>query len=174
MGTSPSPFDDHALLALQYAEQARCRETTTDFVFALELAVECVRRGLDSSTLDKARYRELSPLFRYVGRKAAKLMPNGYDREMIEASFGAIQHLLTLWQTPPARRPAAASDCAFDPHACVRQFNDDLKAMRKAHAAERLRLLDAKRAAALARRSDEDGGCVVIPFAKRPVAHAVP
>lgn len=174
MGTSPSPFDDHPLLALQYAEQARCRETTADFVFALELAVVSVRCGLDSSTLDKARYHELSPQFRYVGRKAAKLMPDGYDREMIEASFAALQQLLTLWQTQPGQRTALSSDRSFDPHACVRQFNDDLKAMRKAHAAERLRLLDAKRAAALARRSDEDGGCVVIPFAKRPVAHAVP
>lgn len=172
MGTSPSPFDDHALLALQYAEQARCRETTADFVFALELAVASVRCGLDCSTLDKARYRELSPLFRYVGRKAAKLMPVGYDRGMVEASFAALQQLLTLWQTPPGQRIALSSGRSFDPHACARQFNDDLKAMRKAHAAERLRLLDAQRAAALAQRSD-DGGCVIIPFSKRPAPHAV-
>ncbi|KQT53558.1 hypothetical protein ASG52_05430 [Methylobacterium sp. Leaf456] len=163
MGTNPSPFDDHALLALQYAEQALCRETTHDFVFALELAVESVRRGLDSSTLDKARCSELSSLFLSVGAMAPTLLPNDFDRELIEAAFAAIQQLLTLWKTPPDRRLATPTDRAFDPHACVRRFNDDLKRLRKAHAAVGLRLIDAQRAAALARH-DEESGKVVIPW----------
>lgn len=163
MGKNSSPFDDNALLALQYVAQAACSDGIKEFVFSLELAVQNLLHGVAENGIDHATYRELSSLFRRVGVVAATLLPDHYDREMIEATFGAIQQLLTLWKTPPARRNAVPSERAFDPHACIRQFHDDLKQMRRAHAAERLRLIDAQRAAALARR-DEDSRKVVIPW----------